>query len=298
MPPVAASTPVAALAPVAALPMYDWPKVRLANDVLWRRLAAGLRTRGLDAPEQLERNRPDTEIWRDPGLLIAQTCGYPFVAGLLDHLRLVATPCYGVAGCEGACYSSHIIVRCDEEATSLAGMAGRNAAINGINSQSGFAALQAAVSAEAGPTPYFASAIISGSHFGSMRAVAAGEADIAAIDAVCWALAQRDCPQVASHLKSIATTPLTPGLPFVTAIARPDIETVQIRDALAECFADPQTEAARRALFLTGFEILGIQDYLAAFSRIGDNGFAMLIPPGPKAVDPADKSKAAHNHSW
>lgn len=265
--------------PVASLQMYDWPAVRRANDTLWQHLAAALSARGLDAPERLERGRPVADIWRDPNLLFAQTCGYPFVTGLLDHLQLVATPCYGVAGCEGASYSSHIIVRREEKATSLAGMAGRIAAINGINSQSGFAALQAAASLEAGPVPYFAAAIISGSHLDSMRTIAAGEADVAAVDAVCWALANRDCPQVAGQLKSIATTPLTPGLPFVTAIARPDVETLLIQDALADCFADRQTEAARNSLFLTGFEMVGPQDYLAAFGRIDDDGIAMLAPP-------------------
>ncbi len=31
-------------APVAALPMYDFPEIAAANDALWRRISAGLRS--------------------------------------------------------------------------------------------------------------------------------------------------------------------------------------------------------------------------------------------------------------
>jgi ABC-type phosphate/phosphonate transport system substrate-binding protein len=266
---------------VAALPMYDWPVVRGANDLVWRRLAAALRARGLNAPESLERTRPEAEIWRDPGLLIAQTCGYPLVSGLLGHVRLVATPCYGVDGCEGALYSSHIIVRRDEPARDLAAMAGWIAAINSYGSQSGLAALYESCAAAGGPQPFFGGSVLTGSHLASMRSVAAGEADVAAIDAVCWALARRDCPELTGQLKSLGTTRPTPGLPFVTAAGRTDAEVGLICAALAECLADQKTQALRRALFITGIEALDIADYCAAIKPLDGADIARLFPPGP-----------------
>ncbi len=278
------------LPPVAALPMYDWPTVRHANDMLWRYFATALRARGLEAPEQLERRRPAAEIWRDRGLLLAQTCGYPFVTELRGRVRLVATPCYAVPGCDGSNYSSHIVVRRDEPADTLADMGGRTVAINSTGSQSGYAALQASVAALGVPEPLFGAFRITGSHIGSMRAVTAGEADIAAIDAVCWALARRDCPEVASHLKSIATTTRTPGLPFVTAAARSDEQVALIADALADCLADPATAEARDALFLVGLKALPEADYCAAFSRVSDRDAARLMPIDPEADRPADKA--------
>ena len=282
------------LPPVAALPMYDWPAVRHANDALWRRLAKALGARGLDAPDELERSRPVAEIWRDGGLLLAQTCGYPFVTQLRDRVRLVATPCYAVPGCHGSDYSSHIIVRRDEPVDALGDMAGRTVAINGTSSQSGFAALQASVAALHGPAPFFSAVRVSGSHLGSMRAVAAGEADLAAVDAVCWALARRDCPEVSGDLKSIARTAPTPGLPFVTAAARPDAEVAQIADALAECLADPATADARNDLFLSGLERVPAGDYCAAFCRLSDRDAEKLMPAAPAAVHQADNATIAH----
>ena len=275
----AVSAAAAAPPPVAALPMYDWPVIRGANDSLWRRMVAALRARGLNTPDNLERDRPETEIWRDPGLLIAQTCGYPLVSTLLGHVRLVATPCYGVAGCEGVFYSSHIIVRRDEPARELAAMAGSIAAINSHGSQSGFAALHSACAATGAPQPFFSGSVLAGSHLGSMRAVAGKKADIAAIDAVCWALARRDCPELAGQLKSLGTTSLMPGLPFVTAAGRPDEEVDLIRDALVECLADPKLQAVRRGLFLTGIEVLDVADYTGAITPVADCDIAMLYPP-------------------
>jgi ABC-type phosphate/phosphonate transport system substrate-binding protein len=186
-----------------------------------------------------------------------------------------------VDGCEGALYSSHIVVRRDEPAHELAAMAGRVAAINSHGSQSGFAALHAACATTGAPQPFFGSAVMTGSHLGSMCAVAGGEADIAAIDAVSWALARRDCPELAGQLKSLGTTSLTPGLPLVTAAGRTDEEVGLIRDALAECQADPKTAAVRRALFITGFQVLDIADYTRAIIPVAEGDFARLYPKGP-----------------
>jgi len=272
------AAPAASLPGIAALPMYDWPALRRSNDTLWRALAVALRDRGFDPPPALERSRPEMEIWRDPGLLIAQTCGYPLVSELLCHVRPVATPCYAAEGCEGPLYSSHIVVRRDEAANRLADMAGRIAAVNGAHSQSGCAALHHACRACGGPEPFFNGAIISGSHLGSMRAVAEGRADVAAIDAVCWALARRHYPKLTGRLQSLGTTEPAPGLPFVTAASRPDGEVALIREALAECIADPRTRAARGKLLIDGIEVIGTDSYRAAIVPLSPADLARTIP--------------------
>src|SRR5208337_3099340 len=64
-------------APIAALPMYDFPEIAAANDALWAAIAAGLKARGVGAPARLTRGEDIAALWRDPGLVFGQTCGYP-----------------------------------------------------------------------------------------------------------------------------------------------------------------------------------------------------------------------------
>jgi ABC-type phosphate/phosphonate transport system substrate-binding protein len=47
--------------------------------------------------------------------------------------------------------------------------------------------------------------------------VAAGEADIAAIDAVTFALLQRIEPQLTAQVRVIGKTAQVPGLPYITS---------------------------------------------------------------------------------
>jgi ABC-type phosphate/phosphonate transport system substrate-binding protein len=94
---------------VAALPMYDFPWTADAQDALWRALADRLGHAGIAAPAALTRDRAPEDVWRDPALLFGQTCGYPYVKGLVERVALIATPCFGFQGCEGAKHRSFIV---------------------------------------------------------------------------------------------------------------------------------------------------------------------------------------------
>jgi ABC-type phosphate/phosphonate transport system substrate-binding protein len=97
---------------VASLPMYDFPELRDANDAFWAALSARLEAAGMiNVPSGLTRNLPHGDVWRHPSLLFAQGCEYPLATSFADHVRLVATPMYSAAGCEGARYRSAIVVR-------------------------------------------------------------------------------------------------------------------------------------------------------------------------------------------
>ncbi len=97
---------------VASLPMYDFPELRSAHAEFWSALAARLSSAGLPhVPPELTRNVDPREVWRDPVLLFAQGCEYPLANSFADRVRLVATPVYSAAGCEGARYRSAIVVR-------------------------------------------------------------------------------------------------------------------------------------------------------------------------------------------
>jgi ABC-type phosphate/phosphonate transport system substrate-binding protein len=253
---------------VASLPMYDWPEIAWANDVLWSDIAARLNAGGIPAPNKLERWRPSDTVWRDPGLVLSHTCGYPFSTRLRGIVRLVGTPIYDVPGCDGPYYSSMIVVRADEPGERLADVRGKRFAYNATDSLSGYLALGAAAK-EAGVDAGLRQWIETGSHRASICAVAEDKADVAAIDPVCWALALRHEREASSRLKVIAQTPLRPGLPFVTAIERSDAEVQAIRSAIVDSIADRETLLARHALSLAGLGSFNEFDYgpIAALGR-------------------------------
>ena len=245
--------------PVASFPMYDWPEVQWAHDALWSAIGPRLRENGIAAPDTLDRSRPLGEEWFDPGLVLSQTCGFPFATRLIGKVSLVATPAYDAKGCLGPYYSTFIVVRREECPSDLAGFSGQRFAFNSEDSLSGRIAFRIAMEA-AGLSPQTESWVETSGHRASVRSVAACETDIASIDSVCWRLAQEYEPDAVSRLRVLAQTPLRPGLPLITA-RRPESEVSVIRSAVAEALADAATDKARAALHLAGVAVLTEADY-------------------------------------
>ena len=241
---------------IASLGMYALPAIADAIESWWAGLARAFRAAGLESvPERLSAGDVQ-DHWRDPALLLSQTCGYPLTHAFAPHLRVVATPAYDAPGCAASRYRSAFVVREDEPAASLAQMAGRRAAANSRDSQSGYSALRHAVGPLAGGRPFFSTVLESGSHGGSMQAVAEGRADLASIDCVTLALHQRHLPALADALRILDFSEAAPGLPYVTAAGRSDEEVARLREGLREAGADPDLAEARQALMITGFEVL------------------------------------------
>lgn len=257
--------------PVATLPMYDWPEVRPATDALWSAIAGQLTARGFDAPAALQRERDPDAVWTDPNLLLSQTCGWPYATRLIDHVRYVATPVYAVSGCEGPLYSSMIVARAEDAGEGVAALARRRVARNAVDSFSGHVVIQEAMRGE-GIDPDAATWIETGSHRASMRAVASGAADLAAIDAVCWALAGEHEADAVSRLRILRQTPLRPGLPLITAQARGESDAEAIAAAVAEAIASPGLKPETEALYLSGVVRLSAEDYRAAAAQLRPRG--------------------------
>lgn len=247
---------------IASLGMYDAPSQQAANDALWSAVAGRLRADGLaDVPAALDRGRPLESIWADPGLLMAQTCGYPFMTTFAGRLRYVATPCYRAPGCDGPLYRSEIIVRADHIATDVADMRGAVAAINDMASNSGMNLLRQAIAPLAVDGRFLGGTILTGSHAGSVRAVAEGRADLAAIDVVTFARLRRDEAGLASRVRTLGRTVRSPGLPLVTSMATSAEDLARLCSALRDCAADPALAAVRDHLMLDGFVILRPDGY-------------------------------------
>lgn len=198
---------------IALLPMYDWPELASAHDSFWAAVRDNLHGAGIDAPRDLSRCGDLWAAWNDPDLVLGQTCSLPFRSNLFDHVNLVGALDYQVPNAPAGYYYSQLIVR-DSAPANLGDYAGRTLAFNGHDSQSGWAAPQF-FAMKYGIS--FAATLHTGSHCNSAQAVADGQADIAAIDAITWRMICRYLPDTANNLRVLGHTPPTPGLPLITA---------------------------------------------------------------------------------
>jgi len=247
---------------IASLPMYDWPEVRDVTDAWWSGLAEAFRREGIkDVPGSLYRSETDGASWTHPDLLFSQTCGYPYTHGGSNHLRLVATPSYGLEGCDGPTYRSFLLCHKDAKQSDISEFRQSRVAVNDLMSQSGYSALRAVIAPLANGQAFFSDVMESGGHRFSMERVGQGKADLCAVDPICYALAERYVPDLLAPLRIIATSPGAPGLPFVTAKPSSDDLVARLRAGLMQAMADPKLSDIRSALFLSGTEILTDSDY-------------------------------------
>lgn len=257
-----------------SLAMYD--PGNGAVDRLWLALQAQLAAAGFaDLPDAISQPENYEAAWLDADLLLAQTCGYPLRHVLNGKVRYVGTPIYEVEGTEGPYYRSALIVSADDPAETLEQLRGRRAAFNSGHSQSGYNALRDAASALSANGRFFGSAVATGSHAASLRAIIAGEADIAAIDPVSLTLQPQD---IRSAIKIIGWTAAAPGLPFITALTTPDNELATLRDVLGDFLGGPSRDEHPDFRF-AGFEVLADDAYdsiLAMETRAMDRSYPQL----------------------
>jgi ABC-type phosphate/phosphonate transport system substrate-binding protein len=231
-----------------------------AIDGFWQGLRRHLREAGFaDVEEGL--SQPDDLMahWTRPDLLLSQTCGYPLTHALAGRVQLVGTLGYEAPGCEGALYSSVFVVRADDPGERLADFRGRRVAFNSRDSQSGTNCLRHAVAPLAEGGRFFGTAIESGAHRRSMRLVKDGVADIAAVDAVTYALATD--AGLTDGLRILTFSERAPGLPLVTAADTAPEAVARLRQAVAAASADPALASARAGMRLSSFEVLPLAAY-------------------------------------
>ena len=248
---------------IAGLPMYEFASTRAALDALWAAIGERLRGWGVDAPTRLSRDIALPALWRDKGLLLGQTCGYPYVTQLRGEVALLATPIFNFEGCEGPRHCSFLVARRRDARRDIAAFRGAVAAMNSRDSNSGMNLFRAALAPLAGGRPFFARVVVTGAHAQSMEAVAQGRADIAAIDCVSYALIARERPEWAAGLAVIGRTPMSPALPFIASRALSEATRDLAVEALRAAIAVPALAAPLAVLGLRGLARLGDSDYAA-----------------------------------
>ncbi len=265
--------------PYASLPMYDLDVLRDATDEWWSGLARHFAAAGIDSvPAALTRPGGGTEHWCAPRLLFSQTCGYPLVTVLAGKVSVVATPVYDAPGCEGPRYSSMVVVRADSAARDLADLKGARCALSSAASWSGHHALRVLAAPLCSGNPLFGGAVASGGHAASIAMVAAGDADVAAIDCVTFALMTAHMPESVAGIRVLCQTPSAPGLPYITALSGDEAGPRRLRDGLLAALGDPALAASRKLLRIAGIEFLTPGDYRELVVR-SDAAASAGLPP-------------------
>lgn len=195
---------------IASLGMYDMPHAVDAHNRLWHAIRSKLNT----GPETLTRGGDPWAEWQSPDLLLSQTCGLPYRARLFGLVSLVGTPDYGLRDCPPGYYYSYIVRKSGDPRSLRDLIRGGTIAFNDPLSQSGWGAPVAHL-AKLGLKP--GDTMETGSHLASARAVQAGQADYAAIDAISYMMWDMAEPQIFAGLEAFVRTTPTPGLPLITA---------------------------------------------------------------------------------
>ncbi len=222
---------------IAALPMYDWPERRAEVDRQWAAIRDRLRGDGVDAPEALTRSDDLHAQWRSPDLLVGQTCWGPMECGISDYVQVLAQPGYdGIEGGQGELYSSAIVMRRGvrsppESPLPLALLRNARFAYNNPDSMSGLRGIMHDLEALGESLEIFNRRIETGGHRNSVRAVATGAADVAAIDCLSWKLALEH-ESAAQELQVVGWTSKRKGLPFITSKHTPPEVVAALRAAL------------------------------------------------------------------
>lgn len=230
---------------IASLMMYDRPELSAAHSRYWHLIRDHLRAAGVNSPEALSQTAEEFPVWTDPHLVLSQTCGMPYRMRLHDKVALVGTPDYGITGCQPGYYRSALVVRANDPRDRPAAFRDAVFAYNSAMSQSGYAAPFHHMSARGF---WFENLSETGAHLASARAVAEGQADIAAIDAVTWRLICR-YEDFAATLRVLEMTGPTPGLPLITAKHHaPGVIYRAVQQAIEELSADDRDTLGVRGI--------------------------------------------------
>lgn len=236
----------------AALPMYDRPALRGAHDAFWALIRDRLRACGIGAPDALDRDTGHMAGWARQDLVLGQICNLPWRVRFAGRVTMIGAADYGLPETPAGYYHAVLIVRAGDRARGLADCAGYRFVLNEPLSNSGWGmAVQHAATIGLRLDPV----LRSGAHAASAMAVARGQADLAAIDAVTWRYLAAE--GATAGLRVIDRTPPQPGMTFITAAGA---DPAPFRDAIAAAIAslDPP---AQMSLGLRGIVALPAAAY-------------------------------------
>ncbi|VAS19658.1 phosphate/phosphonate ABC transporter periplasmic protein [Klebsiella pneumoniae] len=208
---------------------------RQQTQALWQAVQSLLDERGVMVAGDPPAADPGDLLahWRQPTLLLSQTCGYPLVTQL-PEVQTVGCFHYAAPGCEGRRYRSLLVVREADSHRMLGDFFGRRAVCNAEHSQSGYNVLRKMVAPLSREGRFFSAVMFSGSHRQSLRELQQENADIAAIDCVTYA----EEAELLSPLVFLRCTPLTRAdtaiREFAQRLYRPDAAEESLNQLMAD----------------------------------------------------------------
>ena len=208
-------------APLATLSMYDWPETQHAIDIVWSQIQNQLAQREIDAPLSLDRESHPAALWSKPELIIGQTCGWPYANYLKEQVVPFARFHYDLPDCPAGHYNSVYIGHDDDDYDHLVSSQAfefvEKIAMNSDDSQSGFHVFAEIAGMPSEEAIAKEKRIVTGAHRNSISAVANGDANIAAIDAIAFELAKHYEPEAVSRIVVLGASKPKPGLPLITS---------------------------------------------------------------------------------
>ena len=238
------------MSPFASFGMYPFRALRPAWEHLW----AAVHARASWTPAALTWDDAGPDDWTDSAWAVNHVCGWPVATTRPETVAVVGAFLLALPEADGHRYRSVLVASRPGDLSSFVAP-GTIVAANSEDSLSGWISLQAATVGLGRPWPGRIN--WTGAHVESVRAVQAGEADLASIDELTWAHLLRLEPDLVDGLNVVGRGPLVPSPAIVTSSGRVD----ELRRAFAEAMADPDTEPARAALLLAGFVPLDHRDY-------------------------------------
>lgn len=145
-------------------------------------------------------------------------------------------------------YYSDVIVAPDSEAHSFADLRGRSFAVNERSSHSGYGVVRYRLVTMGATDGFFGRVVESGAHKDSIRMVATGAADAAAIDSHVLGLELRDHPELARRVRVIESLGPSTIQPVVAALR----VAPELREAVRQAFLTMGDEVRSRGFLDRG----------------------------------------------
>ena len=194
-------------------------------------------------------------------LMLGQICGIEFAHAAPGQYHYLGS--FSLPGFARGTYNSVLISRASSRLDHIEVFAPEQhvMAINEAGSFSG--AIAPAAHLLGRGDAVFPQRQMTGGHLNSIAAVAAGAADLAAIDRLSFNLARAISPEQVEQVRVIDVTPARPGLPFICDAAVEDDEVEIMRQRLARATAQPFWAEFERLLEVTGIDMINPADFAA-----------------------------------
>ena len=190
------------------------------------------------------------------GFAVGQICGIAFANAPAGQLRYLATFVADDPTIPAGHYNSILVTQREAGLATPADFdpTRHRAVINETGSFSGNLTFDAHMAAEHNiglGTP-----LVSGAHLKSIGMVARGEADLAAIDRISFALARQTVPEDVAGVTVIGETASHPGVPFVADSSLPEDVIMRLQTEILAYREDPAWAEMQSILGLSDITVL------------------------------------------